>query len=192
MPDWLCGPYVCGTAGWLYDFQNLIAGLAAVVAAGLAVFVPEYYRRHATRHAQLENSNRVVMEVLMLGSHLAAALTNIKDTRKDRPAIAYGVELQSLRSLVRQSRGMLESVGALLSGPDDRVLLRIMWRLSMFRSAVEQASNLADLFQHEFDDGKETFVNDDAIDAVAQHAKDASAMELPPEMEAALLKGEKK
>jgi hypothetical protein len=52
-----CGPTTCGRAGWLYDFQTLIAGVLAIAAAIIAVggawiLDRNQYRRRRADEAQ--------------------------------------------------------------------------------------------------------------------------------------------
>lgn len=48
---WLCGPSTCaGIGGWLYDFQNLIAGVLALLA-GVGAYIAGRHQARATRQA---------------------------------------------------------------------------------------------------------------------------------------------
>jgi hypothetical protein len=82
---------------------------------------------------------------------------------------------------------MLQSVGSLLAGPDDMMMLRVMWRMSSFRHAVESADNLASLFEHEKEEAGTEFIGDAGIDAVVQDLQQAGGAEPPPEMRAAFM-----
>ena len=72
MWDWLCSPNICSMAGWLYDFQNLAAGVAAVIAAGVAAFVPELFRRRSDRQSQAQRGTQVSIDLVMHSSHIRA------------------------------------------------------------------------------------------------------------------------
>ena len=157
-----CGPSTCLTAGWLSYFQNMIAGSAAVAAAGIAAFGPEDFcsadlQRQSHRSSAATTSRS---DIVMHASHISAELLNIKEARKKRSAIAYGIHVPRLQSIIKQARVMLQSVGGLLAGPDDITMLRVIWRVSPFRSAVEGAANLAELFEHERDEAGTEFIGD--------------------------------
>jgi hypothetical protein len=54
MPDWLCGPHTCFMAGWLYDFQTLIAGLLAGAAAFITVWMIRVQIRSSEEHTRAQ------------------------------------------------------------------------------------------------------------------------------------------
>jgi hypothetical protein len=186
-----CGPSTCPDAGWLYDFQNLVAGLAALAAAGVAAFIPEYFRRESDRRSQISHGNRISIEIAMLAATLCSFLLSIKEERSERPGLVIALHLPKLRSLIRQARVMMEGVGATLSGPDDAILLRIVWRIASFRNAVEGADNLAQIFGHEAEDGRHDYVSDEGIDGVITELQRASSEQLPDAMAAAFLRDQK-
>jgi hypothetical protein len=106
MPDWLCSPHTCYMAAWFYDYQRLIAGVAAVATAIVVVFVPEFFRLVAERKSQSQRSNQVAIDIAFLASHLSAELLKLRDARKERRlGIAHGVHLPTLNSLVGAGAG---------------------------------------------------------------------------------------
>ncbi len=70
--DWNCGPAKCGNGGWLYDYQTLVSGVLAILAAGATAWVVIHAARipieaQRQRDRELRNARRDYLRAVLMG-----------------------------------------------------------------------------------------------------------------------------
>ena len=183
MPDWLCGPHTCFMAGWFYDFQTLIAGAFAVLAAVIAIGGQVWLHHKNERDRQIDRSNAITLELSSFGGALGVLLDRIAEGRNSGDtAWLIAVDLPNARQVLTNARSMLDAVRPWLPGPDGLLLTTLAWRLVQFRVNVDSAETLLTVVQAEFESGEMMLTKPDLLRQVAKDLAAASMLQLPERM----------
>ena len=183
MFDWLCGPVHCGLSGWTYDYQTLLTGGFAILAAVLAIGGQVGLHIKNERDRQIDRGNAIALELGSLGGALGVLLDRVAEGRSSGDtAWLIAIDLPNARQLVAESRIMLDAVRPWLPGPDGLLLATLAWRLVQFRVNVDSAETLLTVVQTEFETGKMMLAKPEVIGRVAEGLRMASSLELPARM----------
>lgn len=183
---WSCSFSVdaCQFWGWIYDYQGLITGCLAVLAAGVGIWAPIYLHFRSERDRQIGRINANMLHITALGVHAARWVRLLKSSYLNED-LENTVELAipNLRRDIARLEEAIKVAHETVVGPDGKELARFLWRVTNMRLAADNAADLANVIEINLRGVTKREVTASEFDEIERHLSDGMSIELPIDLQ---------